>query len=268
MMVGAFWGSDSSGMGLWAARAKRGNHHRLVAVNNSGLTTMDKANAPTSSDAESALMAFTPAAAWNTTNANSPPCASNSTSTGRSATGMPMARASSHNTTALMAQNAATKAAIRPGAAHNTPKSMPMPTAMKNRPSNRPLNGSMSVSSSCRYSLSANSTPAKKAPKAMDKPTQCIRADTATTNNSAAAVKISGVPLLAVARNKGRNTVRPPSTTPPITSTVRSTSRALSAKGTGLGSAKGAANSGKRAKMGMAATSWNSRMENPAWPPA
>ena len=71
-----------------------------------------------------------------------------------------------------------------------------MPTAMKNRPSSRPLNGSMSVSSSRRYSLSASSTPARKAPSAIDRPTACISAAVATTSSSEAAVKISGVSLL------------------------------------------------------------------------
>ena len=56
-----------------------------------------------------------------------------------------------------------------------TEKSMLMPTAMKNSPSSRPLKGSMSVSSSARNSLSASSTPAKKAPSAMDRPICSIR---------------------------------------------------------------------------------------------
>ena len=49
-----------------------------------------------------------------------------------------------------------------------------MPTAMKNRPSSSPLKGSMSSSSSWRYSLSASITPARNAPSAMDSPADSI----------------------------------------------------------------------------------------------
>ena len=59
----------------------------------------------------------------------------------------------------------------------------------------------MSVSSSRRYSLSASSTPARKAPSAIDRPTACISAAIATTSSSDAAVKISGVSLRAIQRS-------------------------------------------------------------------
>ena len=97
---------------------------------------------------------------------------------------------------------------------------MLMPTAMKNRPSSRPLNGSMSVSSSRRYSLSASSTPARKAPSAIDRPTACISAAVATTSSSDAAVKISGVRLRAIQRSAGRSSSRPPSRKAAITATA------------------------------------------------
>ncbi len=87
---------------------------------------------------------------------------------------------------------------------------MLMPTAMKKSPSSNPLNGSMSVSSSRRYSLSASSTPARKAPSAIDRPTAFISAAVATTSSSEAAVKISGVSLLAIQRSIGLSRSRPP----------------------------------------------------------
>ena len=83
---------------------------------------------------------------------------------------------------------------------------------MKNSPSSRPLKGSRSVSSSRRYSLSASSTPARKAPSAIDRPTDSINAAVATTSSSDAAVKISGVSLRAIQRSAGRSASRPPST--------------------------------------------------------
>ena len=62
---------------------------------------------------------------------------------------------------------------------------------MKNSPSSRPLNGSMSSSSSWRYSLSASITPARKAPSAIDRPTACISAAMPMTSSSETPTKIS-----------------------------------------------------------------------------
>jgi len=146
-----------------------------------------------------------------------------------------------------------------------TPKSMLMPTAMKNRPSSRPLKGSMSVSSSRRYSLSASSTPARKAPSAIDRPTDSISMAMPTTRNSEAAVKISGVLLRAIQRSSGRSASRPPSTMAPTTPMVRSASSSTSCAVCGCTASLARAatpSSGSSARMGMAATSWNSRMEN------
>ena len=94
-----------------------------------------------------------------------------------------------------------------------------MPTAMKNRPSSGPLKGSMSVSSSRRYSLSASST-ARKAPSAMDMPTSCISAAMATTSSSAAAVQ--DLHRAAAGRSSAAAGAgsRPPSTMPAITPTI------------------------------------------------
>ena len=50
-----------------------------------------------------------------------------------------------------------------------------MPTEMKNSPMSSPLKGSMSASSSCRYSESASSTPAMNAPSAGLRPTAEVR---------------------------------------------------------------------------------------------
>ncbi len=60
--------------------------------------------------------------------------------------------------------------AIASGALRSRPKSIVIPTEMKKRPSSSPLNGSMSVSSAWRYSELASSTPARKAPSAIEMP--------------------------------------------------------------------------------------------------
>ena len=108
---------------------------------------MEIATAATSSDEASALMTPPPRAAWKTTNPNSPPCASSTTNTGRSCSGMGMVRAMAHKTKALSSRKPSTTAATSAGCAATTAKSMLMPTAMKNSPSSRPLNGARSVSS-------------------------------------------------------------------------------------------------------------------------
>ncbi len=95
-----------------------------------------------------------------------------------------------------------------------TEKLMLMPTAIKNSTRSNPLNGSISVSSSRCYSLSANSTPAKNAPNAMVKPANNINTAMPTTKSSDAAVKISGVMLRAIERKIGRNNSLPPITMP------------------------------------------------------
>ena len=195
------------------------------------------------------------AAVWNTTKPNSPPCASRMMNTGRSSCGIGISRAMPHSAAALMARKASTTAAISSGCASTTAKSMLMPTAMKKRPSSRPLNGSMSVSSSRRYSLSASSTPARNAPSAIDRPTVFISAAVATTSSSEAAVKISGVSLLAIQRSAGRSSRRPPKM---ITAIVPIAFAAPSQPPPSLPPIGARARNGIRARIGIAAMSCSS----------
>jgi hypothetical protein len=159
---------------------------------------------------------------------------------------------------------------MAPGCAISTPKSMLMPTAMKNSPSSRPLNGSMSVSSSRRYSLSASSTPARKAPSAIDRPSHCISIAMPTTSSSAAAVKTSDVLLRAIQRSAGRSNRRPPRMTPPtIPMTLIASQDRLTLGRAGFEPETPSTrppSSGSSARIGIAATSWNKRIEKPACP--
>ena len=194
------------------------------------------------------------AAVWKTTKPNSPPWASRIMKTGRSSCGIGIVRAIAQRTAALSSRKPITVAAISKGCASTTAKSMLMPTAMKKRPSSSPLNGSMSVSSSRRYSLSASSTPARNAPSAIDRPTAFISAAVATTSRSDAAVKISGVSLPAIQRSAGRSSKRPPrmiTTIVPIAFTGRSQSAPPSAPAT-------PARNGTSARIGIAAMSCSS----------
>ncbi len=112
----------------------------------------------------------------------------------------------------------------------------------------------MSVSSSRRYSLSASSTPARKAPSAIDRPTECISAAVATTSSSDAAVKISGESLRAIQRKAGRSSSRPPKTMAAITPTAW----AAAIQPLPWACALVIASSGINARIGIAATSCSS----------
>jgi actin beta/gamma 1 len=83
------------------------------------------------------------------------------------------------------------------------------PSTMKNKPINRPLKGSMSVSSAWRYSELASSTPARKAPSAIDTHALAIKAAMPSTSSSVNAVKTSRSPVPAITRNRGRVRKRP-----------------------------------------------------------
>src|ERR1041384_1896754 len=95
------------------------------------------------------------------------------------------------------------------GSRRNRPRSTDMPTAMKNRPSSRPLNGSMSSSSSWRYSLSASMTPARNAPSACDSPAHSISAAVPSTTSSEKPTNTSRSRACATKRSTGRTSTRP-----------------------------------------------------------
>ncbi len=132
-----------------------------------------------------------------------------------------------------------------------------MPTAMKKSPSSRPLNGAMSVSSACRYSELASSTPARKAPSAIESPASAISSAMPNTSSSANAVKISRTPDTAIRRITGRVRKRP------ITTTITIAARPFSAS-CQPGSPPGwsVPSRGTRAISGIAAMSWNSSTAN------
>ncbi len=141
-----------------------------------------------------------------------------------------------------------------------------MPTARKNSPSSSPLNGSMSVSSAWRYSESASSTPAMKAPSAIDRPTLCISSAMPTTSSSENDVNISRMLVRAITRSTGRSTVRPPKMTAATTPTALAAASQWWPPAASPVSGASSGSSGSSAIIGMAAMSWNSRMPKPAVP--
>ncbi|MNN66561.1 hypothetical protein D3C81_1821460 [compost metagenome] len=100
-----------------------------------------------------------------------------------------------------------TNNSVSPSTAKGMPisrrKSALIPTPTKNNPSNRPLSGSIWASSSWRNGDSAISTPARKAPRAMDMPTCSITQAVPSTTSKAVAVDSSGRPDPTVHLNTG-----------------------------------------------------------------
>ena len=103
--------------------------------------------------------------------------------------------------TNLMMMSSTTKPIICVGLSISKLKLMLAPTEIKNSPSKSPLNGSIVVSSSCRYSLSARTTPAIKVPKAGDKPIFSMAMAIPITSNRARATNTSCNPVPAINRN-------------------------------------------------------------------
>ena len=133
-----------------------------------------------------------------------------------------------------------------------------MPTEMKNSPSSRPLNGSMHASISWRYSESASSTPARKAPSVIDRPTLVMSRAVPITTSRAQPVKISWICAFATRRSTGRSRWRPPTMTRPIMPKASSTST----RGWSAASDSRAIISGITASSGITAMSWNSEIAN------
>ena len=95
-----------------------------------------------------------------------------------------------------------------------------MPTVKKKMPSKSPLNGLISVSMALRYSVSASSRPAMKAPSAIDRLASAAMTPVATITNRMAAMKRSLDAAPATSRNSGRKSRRPTMTMTAIASTA------------------------------------------------
>ena len=118
----------------------------------------------------SGLSTFWLAAVLNSTKANSPPCAKVTPKRILVGKRLPSRRAMAVITPNLIIIKAMAAPIIKAGCAKISLTSVNIPTDIKNRPKSSPLNGSILASSSWRYSESANSTPVKNAPRAIDRP--------------------------------------------------------------------------------------------------
>ncbi|MNV46465.1 hypothetical protein D3C71_1382980 [compost metagenome] len=114
-------------------------------------------------------------------------------------------RASTYSTPVFTATSTATLSTTHSKWVYSTPRLSAIPTEIKNSPNSSPLNGSIAVSSSWRYSLSASSTPAINVPSAIDSPSASINSAEPNTSSSVAAVNTSRTPDAAIKRNTGRS---------------------------------------------------------------
>ena len=87
-----------------------------------------------------------------------------------------------------------------------------MPTETKKTPSSSPLNGSIVASIARRYSVSARSRPATKAPSVIERPLAAAVRAVATMTRRQAAMNSSGERVRATSWNRGRSARRPATT--------------------------------------------------------
>ena len=120
----------------------------------------------------------------------------------------------------------------------------------------------MSVSSAWRYSELASSTPARKAPSAIETPASSMSSAVAMTTSSAKAVNTSRRWVRAMARSTGCTTIRPTA----ITAMVADASFRRPTQGEPLAAALSSESSGTMPMSGIAARSWNSRTPKAARP--
>ena len=184
--------------------AKRGSITRSNRINSSGVIIIDRATTSISRSAIAAGMTELATVKERSTKPNSPACASDSAINQRSAPRTLKTQPKTNNMPALSATKPRVRASTFVALSNSRSRLMLAPMVIKNSPSNRPLNGAISDSSSWRYSLLASTTPAKKVPRAGERPTSVINRAMPITINRAVAVKSSGKRALAIKRNNGR----------------------------------------------------------------
>jgi len=162
------------------------------------------------------------------TKANSPPGASNAATSQRCPSGAPKGPASTRSASSFSSNRPPVSASTKSGRANSKDKLIDMPMAIKNRPSSKPLNGSRSASRAWRYSDFASTTPARKAPNAIDRPARCINTAMTTTISRATAVNSSRMSVRAMRRNTGPATNKPIVRIPTMTASPKPTETWLS----------------------------------------
>ena len=153
-----------------------------------------------------------------TINANSPPGARRNAVSSDAAVLMRKKRARTNAITALTKRSAQRPAKMRSGLRQIAPGSILIPTEKKNTPSRSDLNGSIATSIARRYSVSAKTSPATKAPSAIERPAKALATPVPTATKIVAAIKNSGLSGAATRRNNGFNKTRLTITIPTIAS--------------------------------------------------
>mmetsp|Transcript_5667 Transcript_5667/g.15870 ORF Transcript_5667/g.15870 Transcript_5667/m.15870 type:complete len:576 (-) Transcript_5667:1185-2912(-) len=143
------------------------------------------------------------------TKANSPPGASRKPERAAATRLRPKTGPTAVITSALPAISIAIPARMVCHFATKRLKEISIPTVMKNSPSRRPRYGAMSLSTCRANSVSARSSPARKAPRAIDRPATCVRREVPTQVSRVVAAKISAFENAAIFLNSGRRRARP-----------------------------------------------------------
>mmetsp|Transcript_11596 Transcript_11596/g.48751 ORF Transcript_11596/g.48751 Transcript_11596/m.48751 type:complete len:284 (-) Transcript_11596:774-1625(-) len=170
-------------------------------------------------------------------------------------------------TASLPATSATSIAMTPPGLLVKTAGSIDMPTDMKKRPSRMPRYGWMSASTWRWYSVSATRRPARKAPRAIDRPAVCVATDVPSATSSVTDAKRSWLPSSAMRLYTGLSSTRPAATmaTMEITALMAANTSARAMVASELPESEGAS-SGMSMSSTTTARSCSSSTENAALP--
>ena len=146
------------------------------------------------------------------TKANSPPAASDRAVSAATPVFRRISRAAVKVMAALSTISPAASPRTSTGCTARRDRLRLKPTDTKNSPSSSPLNGSMVTSTSCRYSVSASSSPATKAPTAIDNPAAAEARPAPITTSRHAATNSSWLLARATDFSMGRSSRRPTTT--------------------------------------------------------
>mmetsp|Transcript_31452 Transcript_31452/g.60638 ORF Transcript_31452/g.60638 Transcript_31452/m.60638 type:complete len:203 (+) Transcript_31452:1139-1747(+) len=165
-----------------------------------GVTAMDRATTKVSSPDNVVLIMPSLTASPKVTNANSPPGARKRPARNAFIIDTPTRGPSIVTTASFPTRSAPNIAITLPNPLTSNLGSTVMPTVIKNKPSSKPRYGAMS-DSTCRWnSVSASSSPARKAPSAELKPRLSVSRLVPNTTNRVVAAKISALLVLAMHR--------------------------------------------------------------------
>ena len=209
-------------------------------------------------------MAPSPSEIDNTAKPNSPPTASTSAVLQAVSGSTPDQRTTCATSRILLSSSTAVPVSTQSQMPGSAIGSISMPTPTKKSPSSTSRNGRMVASTWCLNSVSPSIMPARKAPKAIDRPSMLVAQPALNDTSSTVSVNSSAERCPATKWNSGRSSQRPPYSTTTKASTALASASAMSPST--VVNPAAAPNTGIRISKGTAVTSWNTDIATPRRP--